>query len=475
MVTDVEYEVDVAAQGEDAFEMVKKAQAESRPYAIMFTDMRMPPGWDGLETARRVREIDQKIEIVIMTAFADHDQREIAETIGLPHKLLYIKKPFQSEEIFQLALALTSKWSFEETEHIRKEWLETLLRCMSKVKTLNSGSVNDIYSTILKSLLAFTGSSRGFIASWSSAGDWELRESSGLEWADAQAFIQQNVGRLRESKTTQQFEGKYILPLKRDTFSAIVCIYDVVTQSDPEWYKMISLLVMTSSEVLCNSVMSNTMVRRVQLNHLDQAVKKVTEMESELLDRIIAANDLPAIKAEIATARERIAYIRNTMEMVGRDVASFPVQLTNPGQLAKEVGELVGKRLADCRINLSVSGLEGASIKIAVEPLRMVMETLLANSCEAVLALDRHEVNVKMELSEQKNSICIHYLDDGPGIPDGFKENIFEPFATVGKDKVGIGLAASRIIMEKMQGGLFLDLNYRGGASFNIKLAKPQQ
>ncbi len=475
-VSDVEYEVDIAGQGEEAFEMVKKAQAENRPYAIMFTDMRMPPGWDGLETARRVRQIDHKIEIVIMTAFADHNQREIAETIGLPHKLLYIKKPFQSEEIYQLALALTSKWNFEETEQIRKEWLETLLRCLSKVKTINSASINDIYSTILKSLLSFTGSTRGFIASWAASGDWELRDASGLEWSEAQDFIRQNVERLRDSKTTQQLDGKYILPLKRETFSAVVCIYDVVTQSDPEWYKMISLLVMTSSEVLCNSVMSSTMVRRVELNHLDLAVKKVTELESDLLDRIIAAGtDTDTIKEEITTARKRIQYIRDTMDMVSRDISCFPVTEVCLGAVLQEAAKNVGLRFNTCRIDMAVDAGAELKTRIAAEPLRFVLETLLTNSCEAVIAAGRNTVGIKATISEQKNFLGIHLLDDGPGIPETLKEEVFEPFATVGKEKVGIGLSASRIIMEKMQGGLFLDLAYRNGASFNLKLVKPQQ
>jgi len=30
--------------------MAGQAVAEGRPYAMAFVDMRMPPGWDGLET-----------------------------------------------------------------------------------------------------------------------------------------------------------------------------------------------------------------------------------------------------------------------------------------------------------------------------------------------------------------------------------------------------------------------------------------
>ncbi|OGV52844.1 MAG: hypothetical protein A2X49_09385 [Lentisphaerae bacterium GWF2_52_8] len=247
------YIVTTAGQGQEAFELVKKAVEEGKPYAMMFLDMRMPPGWDGLETAKRVRETDKNIEIVIMTAYADHDQRTIAETVGTPEKLLYIKKPFQTEEIFQLALSLTSKWNFEETERSRKYWLETLIRCMSKIKGAK-GNQNEVSVTALKAILSFTGASKGLICILDEVqNQWNVEHVQGIEKADGESFVKENSQRLTESKTTQNLAGKYLLPLKREGYAAVVVIYDVVSQNDPEWYKLLSLLSMTASEVLSSA------------------------------------------------------------------------------------------------------------------------------------------------------------------------------------------------------------------------------
>lgn len=142
---DQSYVVDTAGQGEIAFEMVRKANEKDEPYALMFLDMRMPPGWDGLKTAKAIRDADRNIEIVIMTAYADHDQKQIADTVGTPEKLLYIKKPFQAEEIYQLALALTTKWSLELSEKQRRTWLEVLLRGMCKIKSPSIAESGSIY------------------------------------------------------------------------------------------------------------------------------------------------------------------------------------------------------------------------------------------------------------------------------------------------------------------------------------------
>ena len=61
-----QYEIDSAFQGEDGFELVKQAVAEKRPYSAALIDVRMPPGWDGVETAQRIWEVAPNLPIVFM-------------------------------------------------------------------------------------------------------------------------------------------------------------------------------------------------------------------------------------------------------------------------------------------------------------------------------------------------------------------------------------------------------------------------
>ena len=75
----VDFEVDSAYQGRDGFEMVQRARAEGRPYAMAFMDVRMPPGWDGIETTERVWEIDPDLQIVICTAYSDYSWDQMTE------------------------------------------------------------------------------------------------------------------------------------------------------------------------------------------------------------------------------------------------------------------------------------------------------------------------------------------------------------------------------------------------------------
>ncbi|MEO5958337.1 MAG: hypothetical protein ABIR80_04420, partial [Opitutaceae bacterium] len=71
------FELDSAHQGQQALHMVVAACSAHRPYAVAFVDMRMPPGWDGLVTIKKLWEVDPELNVVICTAYSDHSWEEI--------------------------------------------------------------------------------------------------------------------------------------------------------------------------------------------------------------------------------------------------------------------------------------------------------------------------------------------------------------------------------------------------------------
>jgi PAS domain S-box-containing protein len=106
----IDFKLDSAYQGQEGLEMVKRALAEKRPYAMAFVDVRMPPGWDGVETIARIWEVDPAIQIVVCTAYSDYSWEELRAKVGQPDNLLVLKKPFDNVEVQQLSHALTKKW-----------------------------------------------------------------------------------------------------------------------------------------------------------------------------------------------------------------------------------------------------------------------------------------------------------------------------------------------------------------------------
>jgi diguanylate cyclase (GGDEF)-like protein len=117
------FEVDSAFQGQDGVARVKQALDEGRPYAMAFVDMRMPPGWDGLETIERLWAIDPDVQVVICSAHSDYDWTDVVARLDNSDKLLVVKKPFEAIEVLQCANALTRKW---QNERIVRRQVETL-------------------------------------------------------------------------------------------------------------------------------------------------------------------------------------------------------------------------------------------------------------------------------------------------------------------------------------------------------------
>ena len=123
----VPYLLDCASQGQEAAQFVARAVAGGRPYAIAFVDMRMPPGWDGLETIERLWRLDPHLQVVICSAHSDYDWGDVIDRLGHSDKLLILKKPFEPIEVQQCAGALSRKWQNERALRTHVESLEQLI------------------------------------------------------------------------------------------------------------------------------------------------------------------------------------------------------------------------------------------------------------------------------------------------------------------------------------------------------------
>ncbi len=110
----ISYDIGHAYQGEEAVNMVDKSYAEGNPYSLIFMDVRMPPGINGIEAIKQIWEKYPYTEIVICTAYSDYSWDKIVNTLGLTDKLLFMKKPFDATALKQAALTLTTKWELQQ-------------------------------------------------------------------------------------------------------------------------------------------------------------------------------------------------------------------------------------------------------------------------------------------------------------------------------------------------------------------------
>ena len=124
----ISFQIDSALQGQDGCELVATAVGCGKPYHLAFVDMRMPPGWDGVQTIEKLWEVDPNLQVVICTAYSDYSWEQIIDRLGVTDRMLILKKPLDEAEVSQLASALTAKWLVTAQARMKEAELEQIVQ-----------------------------------------------------------------------------------------------------------------------------------------------------------------------------------------------------------------------------------------------------------------------------------------------------------------------------------------------------------
>ncbi|HEX4342474.1 MAG TPA: response regulator, partial [Verrucomicrobiae bacterium] len=122
------FRIESAHQGKEALEMVEKSVTDGDPYVLVFMDVRMPPGWDGVETLEHIWKVAPDLQAVICTAYSDYSWDDMTRKFGRKDNLLILKKPFETVEVLQMANALVEKWMLGRKAKLRMEDLDRMVQ-----------------------------------------------------------------------------------------------------------------------------------------------------------------------------------------------------------------------------------------------------------------------------------------------------------------------------------------------------------
>jgi signal transduction histidine kinase/AmiR/NasT family two-component response regulator len=136
------FQIDSAFQGQEGLEMIEKSLQEEHPYAMAFVDVRMPPGWDGVETTAKIWQKYPDLQVVICTAYSDYSWENMLNVLGYSDRLVILKKPFDTIEVMQLAISMTEKWRLYQQARLRLADLEKMVHERTlQLENTNSGLI----------------------------------------------------------------------------------------------------------------------------------------------------------------------------------------------------------------------------------------------------------------------------------------------------------------------------------------------
>lgn len=98
--------------------------------------------------------------------------------------------------------------------------------------------------------------------------------------------------------------------------------------------------------------------------------------------------------------------------------------------------------------------------------IRQLILNLLRNAREAIGTHGK----IICSLQEQDNMVLISIKDTGPGIPDDYQKDVFEPFITHKQEGTGLGLAICKRIAQAHNGSISFTSSPHKGTEFTILL-----
>jgi PAS domain S-box-containing protein len=497
-----DFELTSAFQGEEALATVRTAMKAERPFAMAFVDVRMPPGWDGIETIVQLWQVDPDLQIILCTAYSDYSWKDLCARIGATDRMVILKKPFDAIEVLQLANALAEKWrllqqtrrevqNLEQLVGERTRELQTsneqLRGAQEKLKHFLSKSPAVLYSLKLEAgrltpawvsdnFTAFTGRK---IQDWYQ----QTPEVNFVEESDRpivsdslQTLLARNhvslQYRIRRADNTVRWVRDDCQLLRDDAqqpFEIIGCWTDITERKQLE-EQLRQSQKMEAFGQLAGGVAHD-------FNNLLTIIKGYV---SVLEDEDCSAEKWAPCLDAIAKATDRAAHLTGQLLTFSRRQLFQPKPLAL-NKIVADTSHML-QQLVGESITLKTECKAGdASVTADSNMLEQVLINLTANARDAMphggqLTLSTSACDIDSAHIRQHHEarpgphVCLSVTDTGCGIAPENMSRLFEPFFTtkdIGKG-TGLGLASVYGTIKQHEGWIEVSSRKGKGTSFKI-------
>ena len=501
----VTYQIDSATQGQEGLQMVEQAASEGHPYALAFVDVRMPPGWDGIETVARIWKKFPELPVVICTAYSDYSWSGMMSKLGHSDNLVILRKPFEAVEVLQLAHSFTRKWLLARQVRAHIEELDSLVQS----RTRNLQEANE----------ALRHSEERFAKAFrNNPVPLALQNAGEQRYVDVNESFLRLTGFKREEILGQTPDGWTLFPKPRtecdmlDTLSAKRPVRYLQTEVRTPTGESLTVLVSAEAFELENQphlLMSfQDLTERVNIeNQLRQAQKmeavgqiaggiahdfnnilSVIQGHAELqLNMGHTDESLVESLHEIARASARAASLTRQLlafsrkQMLHRRPIDLRESLDNLGKMLRRIiGEHIDLRI-ECAENLPPAFVDSVGFEQVVLNLAVNARDAMPRGGPLTITAESVMIDAKYQEREPDAGIGafirLSVADKGTGMDETVRQKIFEPFFTtkeVGKG-TGMGLATVYGIVKQHQGWIEVESHPGIGSVFKVFLPVADQ
>ncbi len=492
-LTGEEFEIDSAYQGQEGLKMVQRALEEGRPYAMAFVDVRMPPGWDGVETIDQLWRQYPELQVVICTAYSDYSWAEITRRLGASDRLVVLKKPFDNIEALQLAHALTKKWFLTRQANARMVDLDAMV----SQRTAELEAANERFSKAFRASPLAMGiyqisTSRLLDGNESFARLFELQDTATMGCSDNELGIWANAAdqekfwhlmheasRVREMKCRLRTRGGAVREalaygeelLLNQERCALMVFHDITEQLKLEAQLRQSQKMEAVGQLASGVAHDFNNLLTVIRGHAELRIGTV-DLDPELSESL----------KQIARASERAGGLTRQLLAFSRRHLTRPKPI-DLNELVTGLREMAQSLISE-QITIQCDLADGLPPAYAdPSDLEQVLLNLIVNARDAMpqggqltistAACEVGEEEARLDPEARIGSfLCLNVQDTGCGMDTQVLSRIFEPFFTTkppGKG-TGMGLAMVYGIVKQHQGWTSVSSGPGKGTAFRIFL-----
>jgi len=494
----VAFVVESAYQGHEAVEKMKASIEEGRPFALAFVDVRMPPGWDGIETIAELWKIAPALQVVVCTAYSDYSWDKMSEKLGVSDNLVLLKKPFDNVEVLQLSHALTKKWLVTGQAQLQLDKLEQMVANRThEIEAANSklrvseerfsqAFQNSPMPQAIQTIRAqrFVDVNAAFLAMTGFSRD-EVLQRTPLDLHLCLDYDPRFLTDAREGRTVREVSAT-ISTRKGELRQVLLSMEPLSLGGEPH--------VLLMAQDISDRLALETQLRQAQkMEAVGQLAAGVAHDFNNLLtiiqghaslhiNRGHVPGDINASLHQINTAAERAADLTRKLLTFSRRGMVRPKVL----DLRETVGGLgrMLRRLLGEQISLHTEFPDELPCIMAdATSIEQVLMNLTLNSRDAMpdggtITITAESVTVDAATPQRSPDarpgtfVCLHVIDTGTGMDEATLSRIFEPFFTTkGLNKgTGMGLATVYGIVQQHEGWIEVDTSPGKGSTFSVFL-----
>lgn len=458
-----DFRVDKAQNGQVGLERVTKAVENADPYAVIFLDMRMP-GWDGLETAKRIRKVDGKVEIIIVTAYSDHSIDQIVKEAG--KNVGYHVKPYNAEEILQLATKAVNDYN-------KLRNLEDLIATTGKI-TIGENQMNSLLQNIFDQLARYIGTENAVMGMLNEKDDLDLLFQVGnVEDALNTEALLKMINTARHNNESIIQNDNVVLALLQE-YPVFALLRPNETLKTEKIY-LLQLFIQNATHAIQNAHLQEELLRKEKLSAAGNALGMLMH------DLRTPINNIPQITDLLRGdgANDELLGMLDECSKQASEILEDFLDFVRETPIKKEkvaLDEIIQEaiKLTNDRRDLSSVAMNlnsEAKVHLKGDPskIKRIIMNILSNAGDALLDHKVPNPTVDINCEADGNFYRIRIKDNGPGIPSRVLENIFQPFTTEGKaDGTGLGLTIVKQYVDAHGGNIHAYNDH--GAIFEIRL-----